>query len=114
LLIAGIGLLLPVGLLIGSVTLSSCIDYLSQLSAFGYILAYFFVCLAMPFYLRREHALAARHVALAVAALAVLGVVLVLSIFPVPPAPWRYLPYIFLASMVAALGVTALGRRVAV
>jgi amino acid transporter len=111
LLVAGMGLLAPLGLLAAGISLSSCIDYLSQLSAFGYILAYFFVCLAMPFYLYRQQALAPRHLVIVSGALAILGLVLTLSVFPVPPPPWRYLPYIFLTALLVGLGTTAICRR---
>jgi amino acid transporter len=111
LLVAGIGLLVPVGLLAVRISLPSCIDYLSQLSAFGFILAYFFVCLSTPFYLHRQRALAPWHLVIVAGALVLLGVVLVLSIFPAPPPPWRYLPYIFLAAVLAGVGTTAVYRR---
>ena len=111
LLVAALGLALPLGLLGGRISLSACIDYLSQLSAFGYIGAYFLVCLALPFYLRRRRALGFWHLVLAAAALAILGIVLILSIVPAPPPPWRYLPYLFLASLLAGLGCSALTRR---
>jgi len=37
----------------------------------------------------------------------VMGVVLVLSVYPVPVPPWRALPYIFLGFLGAGLGISA-------
>jgi hypothetical protein len=38
--------------------------------------------------------------------LLILGVVLTLSVFPIPDAPWRYLPYIFLLFVFLGMGVS--------
>jgi hypothetical protein len=35
-----------------------------------------------------------------------LGAVLGFSVFPVPPAPLRYLPYVFILMMLAGVGVS--------
>jgi len=106
-LIVAFGIACPAALLAGGVSLTSCIDYLSQISAFGYILAYFSVCLALPAFLYRRHALRPHHLAMAAGAVAVMGVVLVLSVYPVPVPPWRALPYIFLGFLGAGLGISA-------
>jgi len=107
-LIAVIGLLCPAILLIAGATLTHCIDYLSQLSAFGYILAYFSVCLALPAFLRRQHVLRPHHLIIALAALGVLGIVLALSVYPAPAPPWRYLPYAFAALMAGGGAISAI------
>jgi amino acid transporter len=104
-LIAIVALAVPVGLIFSRVSLSGCIDYLSQLAALGFIVAYFFVGLALPFYLRREKVLRAKDVAVTVGTLLVLGIVMMLSLYPVPEAPYRYLPYIFTGLVL--LGITS-------
>jgi amino acid transporter len=107
LLLAGTGIAIPVTLLGLHVSLSDCINYVTQLTSYGFITSYFLVCLALPFYLRREKIL--RHLDLIVsgAALLILTVVLGLSVFPVPDAPWRYLPYVFLSFVLLGLGISA-------
>jgi amino acid transporter len=83
-----------------------CGDYTGVVAGLGYIASYALVCLAAPPFLRRERSLQSRHVATAVGALLVLAVVFVLTVYPVPPAPWRYLPYLFLALVAAGWAVT--------
>jgi len=36
----------------------------------------------------------------------ILGIVLLLSVYPVPDAPWLYLPYIFAATLAAGVGIS--------
>jgi amino acid transporter len=105
-LFGSLSIAIPVGLLFARVQLYSVIDYLSQLAALGFIGAYFMVCLAAPFFLSREGALNNSHIAASVAALVLLGIVMVQSVFPVPPAPACYLPYIFAAMIAAGAAVS--------
>jgi len=102
-LIAAIGIAIPGVLLWRGLSLWECVNLVTQLAAFGFIGAYFLVCLAMPFYLRKQKLMRNVDAAASGAALMILGIVLALSLFPAPPAPWRYLPYIFLAWVI--LGV---------
>ena len=97
---------IPVGLLFARVTLYSVIDYVSQLAALGFIGAYFMVCLAAPFFLAKQGALSKPRIAASVAALVLLGVVMVQSVYPVPPAPACYLPYVFAATIAAGAAVS--------
>ncbi len=107
-LLAVIAIAGPVALLLSKVSLADCINYLTQLASYGFIGAYFLVCLAMPFFLLRRKILRRLDVAVTVAALLILTVVLALSVFPVPAAPWRYLPYIFLLAVLTGIIVSAL------
>jgi amino acid transporter len=97
---------IPSGLLFSGVTLYSVIDYVSQLSALGFIGAYFMVCLAAPFFLAKEGGASWQRIAASVSALLLLGVVMVQSVYPVPPAPACYLPYVFAATMAAGIAVS--------
>lgn len=107
-MVALIGLAIPVALLWRGKNLLECVNLLTQLAAFGFIGSYFLVCLAMPFYLRKRGSLRMVDGAAAGAALMILGIVLALSLFPLPPSPWRYLPYIFLATVIAGICVSAI------
>jgi peptidoglycan/LPS O-acetylase OafA/YrhL len=60
----------------------------------------------MPFFLLRRKILRRLDVAVSVAALLILAAVLALSVFPVPAAPWRYLPYLFLAAVLIGIAVS--------
>lgn len=98
-----VGLISPVLLLAANYSLTDCINYLTQLTSFGCIAAYFAVCLATPFYLFTKKVLRPAILAAAIISLSVLGFILVFSVIPVPSPPWSYLPYIFL--VMVALGV---------
>ena len=93
-------------LLFARVTLYSVIDYVSQLAALGFIGAYFMVCLASPFFLRREGGLSGGRIAASVAALVLLCLVMVQSVYPIPPSPACYLPYVFLVTMAAGIAAS--------
>jgi amino acid transporter len=107
LLLAGTGIAIPVTLLGLGVSLSDCINYVTQLTSYGFITSYFLVCLALPFYLRHEKILRRFDLLVSGAGLLILTVVLGLSVFPVPDVPWRYLPYIFLLFVLLGLGISA-------
>jgi amino acid transporter len=106
LLLAGAGIAIPVTLLALSVSLSDCINYVTQLTSYGFITSYFLVCLSLPFYLRREQMLRRFDLVVSGAGLLILTLVLGLSVFPVPDGPWRYLPYLFLLFVLLGLGVS--------
>jgi amino acid transporter len=89
------------------------IDYLSQLAALGFIGSYFMVCLASPFFLKREGGLSGPRMAASAAALVLLCIVMVQSIYPVPPAPACFLPYVFAATLVAGVGASCWVRHAA-
>jgi amino acid transporter len=101
-----IGIAAPVALLFLKVSLVDCVNDLTQLASFGFIGAYFFVCLALPFYLRRHGALRLSDVVISGGALLILTAVLIFSGFPIPPAPLLYVPYVFLLIMVIGVSVS--------
>ena len=95
LVMGSVALTVP-GVMIGAgVAMSSAMDYLMQIASFGFLGGYFSVCAAAPFYLARHHALTFMQTLVAVVTLVTIGAVVFLSLFPVPDAPWRYLPYFF-------------------
>lgn len=110
-LLAAIAIACPVVLLLSGVLLPDCINYLTQIASYGFISAYFLVCLALPFFLARQKMLRRFDVAVSVAALLILAAVLALSVFPVPAAPWRYLPYLFLCAVLTGIAVSAMYAR---
>ena len=110
-LFAALAVGVPVVLLSRGVTMASAMDYLIQLASFGFIGGYFAVCLAAPFYLARHGLLGPGRVMIAVVTLSIIGTVLVMSVLPVPDAPWRYLPYLFAAMLLAGSALTAWCQR---
>jgi amino acid transporter len=82
------------------------------LAAFGFLLAYFMITFAAPFYLRKLGELLPRNVLVALAAFALLLVPTIGSFYPAPPWPVNLFPYLFLAYMLAGGGwLYVLNRR---
>src|SRR5271154_3486778 len=79
--------------------------------AMGFCGAYVLISLATPFYLKKIGELKAHHIAVAVIALALLVVPIVGTVYPVPPAPMNYFPYIFLAYLVAGVVLISIRSR---
>jgi amino acid transporter len=65
------------------------------MGAFGFLGAYFFITLAAPAFLKKRNELKATDVALCVAAVLLMLIPAVGSVYPVPPAPVNIFPYIF-------------------
>ena len=72
------------------------------MGAFGFVGAYTLVTLAAPFYLKKCGELKAKDVVWCVAALGAADDPGDRSVYPVPPAPVNYFPYIFLGYLVSA------------
>ncbi|MGA2835253.1 MAG: APC family permease [Acidimicrobiales bacterium] len=82
------------------------------LAAFGFLLAYFFITVAAPAYLKKLGELKARNVVMAALAFVLLMVPTIGSFVPVPPYPVRIFPYIFLAYMlVGSAWLYSVNRR---
>jgi len=72
--------------------------------AFGFLGGYFLISLAAPVYLKRAGILRGRDIALSVAAVVLLLVPAVGSVYPVPSWPVNIFPYIFLGYLVLGIG----------
>ncbi|HEY5316545.1 MAG TPA: APC family permease [Solirubrobacteraceae bacterium] len=82
------------------------------LAAFGFLLAYFLIAIASPFYLRKLGELRRRNVVIAVLGFLCLLVPTVGSFYPAPPSPINLFPYIFLGYMMLGGGwLFLLNRR---
>jgi len=77
--------------------------WLGTLATFGFLVAYILVCISAPFYLRERGELTVTAAALSVSAIAVMLVAFAGSIYPVPPFPYSWLPYIFLVLLGAGV-----------
>ncbi len=90
---------------------SDIYGWMGSLAVYGFLTAYGFVAVALPVHLRRRGRLTSGTLLLASAAgmatlLAMLG-----SLVPVPPPPYRYLPYMYGAYLVAGLAWYAVAGR---
>lgn len=82
------------------------------LAAFGFLLAYFLISIAAPFYLAKRGELRPRNIVIAALAFLCLLVPTIGSFYPVPPYPVNIFPYIFVGYMlVGAAWLFAVSRR---
>ncbi|HSZ59018.1 MAG TPA: APC family permease [Tepidisphaeraceae bacterium] len=86
-----------------SVAVLDIFNWAGVMGAFGFTAAYFLISFAAPAYLKHEKQLRTLDVVLCVGAVVCLLVPAVGSVYPVPPFPVNYFPYIFLAYL--AIGV---------
>ena len=84
-----------------------CFNNCGTFGAFGFLGAYFLISLAAPFYLRKRNELRGKDIVLCVAALVLMIIPAVGSVYPVPAAPVSYFPYIFLGYVLC--GVVRIG-----
>jgi len=73
------------------------------MGAFGFIGAYALVCIAAPLYLKKIGELKIKDMAICIAAMALLLIPAVGSVYPAPPAPDNYFPYVFAVYLAAGL-----------
>jgi amino acid transporter len=66
------------------------------MGAFGFLGSYFLVTIAAPLFVKKRNELAGKDIAICAAALLLMLIPAVGSVYPVPDAPLRYFPYIFL------------------
>ena len=85
------------------VTAEEMYPLFGTLSVYGFMTAYGLVAVAMPFHLRKVGRLSVRGVVIGVAAAVASLAAMAGTIWPVPPAPYLYLPWIYLAYMAAGM-----------
>jgi amino acid transporter len=107
-LLSILSIAIPSGMLVMGADFGVAFNFVTQLGSIGVVGAYMMVTLALPLYLRRHHQLKGRDIAVAAIASALLGLVLLLSVYPVPAPPYAYVAYVFLASAVMGIAFTLL------
>lgn len=71
--------------------------WVGTVATLGFIVTYIIISIAAPLYLKRRGELKVRNLVTSVLSLLVLGLAILGNLYPVPPAPYNYLPYLFLA-----------------
>jgi amino acid transporter len=74
---------------------------LGTVATFGIVTAYILVSAAAPLYLRSQGKLTPQAIGIAVLALLAMGTALLGSLYPVPAAPYSFLPYIYTALLLS-------------
>jgi amino acid transporter len=70
------------------------------MGAFGFLGAYFLITLAAPVYLKKLNELKPRDIVMCAAAIVLMVIPAIGSVYPVPDPPVRYFPYIFLVYLI--------------
>jgi amino acid transporter len=85
------------------------------LAAFGFIVAYILVTIAAPFYVKSLGQLKPGHIVICAISLILLLVPTIGSVYPVPPAPVKYFPYMFAAYfIVGGIWIAFQNRRLVI
>jgi amino acid transporter len=77
---------------------------LGALATFGFVSAYILVSVGAPLYLRSLGRLTAGAVAVSILAILAMFVALLGNLYPVPEAPYSYLPYLYIVLLAAGFG----------
>jgi amino acid transporter len=112
-LVIGLLTLLPTAALtLRGVSGSDIYGWLGSLATYGFITVYGQVTFALPFYLKLKQRLTAPLLLLSIAATLAMVLALVGTLYPVPAAPYNWLPYLYLAYLLAGLVWFAASRRI--
>jgi len=90
---------------------SDIYGWMGSLATYGFITVYAQVTFALPFYLKLKQTLTPPLLALSIGGTLAMLLVLVGTLYPVPAAPYNWLPYLYLAYLTAGLIWFAASRR---
>ncbi len=102
-LMGALAFVVPSAMVAGGVAPLDAFNYVGTCAAFGFIVAYCLVTVAAPVYLKRIGELTGRDIAGCAAALVLLAIPAVGSVYPIPDPPVTYFPYLFLVYL--AIGI---------
>jgi amino acid transporter len=103
-IVVGLFTFLPAALLAArGVRGADIYGWMGSLATYGFITVYALVAIALPFHLKRERHLTPAMIGLSAAATAAMAFALIGTLYPVPPAPYNWLPYLYLAYLIAGL-----------
>ncbi len=91
---------------------SDIYGWMGSLATYGFIIVYGQITLALPFYLRLKNHLTTPLLLLSIAGTAAMVLALIGTLYPVPAAPYNWLPYLYLAYLGFGLVWFAASRRI--
>lgn len=113
--LAGVLAFVPVAVLVERGSSGADVyGWMGTLAVYGFLTAYALVAVALPVHLQRRGRLGLGGLVLSISATAATILAMVGTVFPVPPAPYRYLPYVYVAYLAAGMVWYAISRRRAV
>jgi len=95
-LLGSIAAFLPAGIMtLAGFSVFDIYGLVGTLATFGFLTAYILVSAAAPLYLRAQGRLTTQAIGISILAVLAMGAALLGSVYPVPPAPYSLLPYLY-------------------
>ena len=110
-ILGGIALTVPVLCTLADLAPLDIFGYVGTLAAFGFLMSYLLITLSAPVYLAKLSQRRPVHMAICAISLALLVIPAVGSVYPMPPPPVTYFPYLFLAYLVVGVAWILRVRR---
>jgi amino acid transporter len=97
-LVSSVAAFLPAAvMMLRGMNLFDIYGLIGTLATFGFVTTYILVATAAPLYLRTQGMLTPQAIAISVLAIVFMGAALLGNLYPVPEAPYSYLPYLYAA-----------------
>jgi amino acid transporter len=111
-IVAGLAALVPaLGLLARGVSGADIYGWMGTLAVFGFLTAYVLATVALAIHLRQRGRFGVGGGVLTASGVVAMTIALAANVYPVPEAPYRYFPYVYLAYLAAAAILCRRGLR---
>jgi amino acid transporter len=101
--VTSVGIVLVITLAMSSLPLLDAFGYAGTFATFGFLVIYLLISIVSPFDLRRVGLMKQRHVVVSVIGAMLMAFVIFGSVYPVPPYPYNWLPYLFVVYMLVGI-----------